>query len=483
MTVQVRGIYATALTQLLGEDPGVVQASESIRERFDREFPPAQADAVVSTTDDRQGVGVVGDPDTVDRVVDRLCDRARDALAWPDPTPGGAVYAGEVVDTLGSGAIVDLGEVGEPRSADQPDAAASGRGEGFLPHSSASRRVENGDRLRVQVTEPGPPWGKGRPVLDTTFRVQGSLATLVRGATTASNGPALADILPTDPLEGWGARWDAASDDADLDALAGALEPLTERAAVVVGGVGDDDAPDPADAAPHRYATDEATTWVWFGREARFALDDVRREVTTTMPGHHRTKAGTNSAAAAVDFVEALVADEDVDTGESDFPFDVLTRQFGPHAGDAVDIAHGKPNGSLFTLGEATVESVASDGTVTLRREMTPGGRYDGLGVERQAGDVAVTKVKEGRWWYPTTYEGNDGERRGTYVNVCTPVEVFPGEVRYVDLHVDVVKHADGTVERVDDDELDDAVDAGHVSEALAEKTREVAASLVHGLR
>jgi predicted RNA-binding protein associated with RNAse of E/G family len=52
---------------------------------------------------------------------------------------------------------------------------------------------------------------------------------------------------------------------------------------------------------------------------------------------------------------------------------------------------------------------------------------------------------------------------------------VFPRTVRYVDLHVDVVKHPDGTVERVDEDELDAAVDAGHVAEALAKKARKVA--------
>jgi len=466
MTVQVRGIYATALTELFRDDPGVVQASKPIRERFDAEFQPEQADAVVSTTGDRQGVGIVGDGETVAQVADNIQSLGRDALAWADPTPRGAVFAGEVVDTLGSGAVVDLGEGSE----------------GFLPYSNSPERVDDGDNLRVQVTEPAPPWGDDRPVLDATMRVQGSLATLVRGGTAATNGPALADILPTDPREGWGARWDAASDDADLDALSDALDTLNERAAAVDDALADGDAPDQAAVAPHRYFTDEATTWVWFGRESRFALDEVRREVTTTMPGHHRTKAGTNSASGAVDLVEALVDDGDVDTGESDFPFDVVARQFGPQAGDAVDIAHGKPDGRLFTLGEAAVDSVEADGTVTLRREMTPGGQYDGLGVDRQAGDVAITKVTEGRWWYPTTYEGSDGERRGTYVNVCTPVEVFPGEVRYVDLHVDVVKHADATVERVDDDELDDAVEAGHVSEALAEKARNVAASLVHGL-
>jgi hypothetical protein len=478
MTVQVRGIYATALTELFRDGPGVVQASKPIRERFDAEFPPEQADAVVSTTDDRQGVEITGDAETVEQVTDSLQALARDALAWADPAPRGAVFAGEIVDTLGSGAVVDLGEGSE----------------GFLPYANSPERVDDGDCLRVQVTEPAPTWGDDRPVLDATMCVQGSLATLVHGGTAATNGPALADILPTDPRNGWGARWDAASDDADLDALSDALDTLNERAAAIDDALADGDgpsdgaesadgdAPVPADVAPHRDVTDEATTWVWFGRESRFALDEVRREVTTTMPGHHRTKAGTNSASGAVDLVEALVDDEDVDTGESDFPFAAVARQFGPQTGDTVDIAHGKPDGRLFTLGEAAVDAVEADGTVTLRREMTPGGQYDGLGVERQAGDVAVTKVTEGRWWYPTTYEGSDGERRGTYVNVCTPVEVFPGEIRYVDLHVDVVKHADGTVERVDDDELDAAVDAGHVPEPLAEKARNVAASLVHGL-
>ena len=95
---------------------------------------------------------------------------------------------------------------------------------------------------------------------------------------------------------------------------------------------------------------------------------------------------------------------------------------------------------------------------------------------------VAVTKFTEGKWWYPTVYRGADGEKRGTYVNVCTPVEVFPDAVRYVDLHVDVVAHADGAVERVDDDELDEAVAAGQVPSELAERAREVAGAVANAL-
>jgi len=258
-----------------------------------------------------------------------------------------------------------------------------------------------------------------------------------------------------------------------------ALERAGERADELVSaldGTGDGDGSGPL-------ATTDATAWVWFGRESRFALDDCRRAVTTTMPGHHRIKAGDDRASTAVDFAEGFCAfGSDDEPDEDAFPFALVTGQFGPREGESVAIEHGKPAGHCITLGRGEVSALEPDGSVTLRREMSAGGTYDALGIERRAGDEAITRFREGRWWYPTVYRGADGERRGTYVNVCTPVEVFPDAVRYVDLHVDVVKHADGTVERVDEDELEEAVEAGHVTEELAGKAREVAAAVENAL-
>ncbi|WP_415379883.1 DUF402 domain-containing protein [Halosimplex sp. TS25] len=485
-TVRVRGIYTTALTRLF-EDEGlsVVQASPPIRDRFADEFRVAPADASVSTTEDRQGVGITGDGTAVAIAATEARSVGRDAMAWRDPTPRGAVCAGEVTETLGRGAVVELGDGAAEDSADGvegdegaglPPLAGTDR-EGFLPYSKTAAHVETGDRLRVQVKEAAPPWGNGRPVLDTTVRVQRGLAALVRGSSPDSNGPELADLLPVDPPEGWGIDWSPVADDADLDALGDALDGLRERAQALDDAFAD--APAPDDAAPHCYWPGEATVWVWFGRESRFGLDERRRAVTATMGGHHRTKAATNSASAAVDFVEAVCPDAG---GEADFPFDAVTRQFGPMEGDRVRIDHGKPDGRLFSLGTGEVIRRDSDGTVVVERAMSGRGTYDALGVDQQPGDVAVTKLTEGKWWYPTVYRGEDGDKRGTYVNVCTPVEVFPSAVRYVDLHVDVVKHADGRVERVDDDELDAAVDAGYVPEELAEKARSVASAVENAL-
>jgi hypothetical protein len=451
--VRVRGIYTTALTQLLGEHATVVRASEPIRERFDRTFPVEPADAAVETTGERQGVGVTGLPTTVDRLRGWL-SVGIDTLSWADPAPAGAVLRGRVTDTLGGGAVLDLGE-----------RADGGRPEGYLPYDGVEGYVDEGDRYTVQVTEPAPPWSDDRPRLSTDLTVDGGLVTLRRGRSAGTGEAArLASLLQIDPPEGWGPRWDRGADDAGMDALRESLERATGRAEAVETALEESEGEADEDIGP--LVTRTATAWVWFGRESRFALDVARREVTTTMPGHHRTKATDRGASAAVDFAEAVC---------ESFPFAAVTRQFGPREGDRVGIGHGKPDGRLITLGRGEVIDYDPEGGVTVERSMSPGGEYDALGVPRESGDTAVTKFKEGRWWYATSYRDREGSTKGTYVNVCTPLELFPDVVRYVDLHVDVVRHPDGRVERVDDDELDDAVAAGEVPEALAERAREVA--------
>jgi len=463
VAVRVRGIYTTALTHHFESTAGtrVVRASGPIRDRFDAEFALEPEDCVVATTGDRQGVGATGTPAAVEALDDPLRVGV-DTLAWTDAAPEGAVFDGVVTDTLGSGAVVDLGTgIGD-------------RGfEGWLPYGASDDYVEEGSVLRVQVKEPKPPWDGDRPELTTDLSVDGELVELKRGRSGDTGEAArMASLLNVETPEGWGPRWARAADETGMDAMRDALARAADRVTELEAALADAD----PDEAPGLRHAPRATRWYWFGRESRFALDDLRREVTTTMPGHHRTKAAHAGASAAVDFAEAVCEP----SGE--FPFAAVTRQFGPCEGDRVAIGHGKPEGRLITLGRGEVTEYDPEGGITLEREMSPGGSYDALGVERETGDVAVTKFREGRWWYATVYRDDAGETKGTYVNVCTPLELFPDTVRYVDLHVDVVRHADGTVERVDDDELDEAAEAGHVPPALAETARDVATRVENAL-
>lgn len=455
--VRIRGIYATALTERLRESRTVVQASDPIDRRFDDDFPVTVADIDIQTTADRQGIGLTGDPDAVDDLRPDLAAIGRDTFWWDDPAPRGAVFDATVTETFSSGAIVSIGDR-----------------DGFLPSRFTDDSISEDDTVRVQVRESKPPWGEDRPVVATTFRATGGLADLERGAGSHDVAGSreqteevlrALDLLSVDIPDGWSVKADGTAATADLSALEEALSRAAERAAVHEAADGDGDSP-------------QRTAWVWFGRESRFELDADRRTVEPTMCGHHRIKASASQASAAVDFAERVYEPD----GVEDFHFDAVTRQFGPVEGDRLALLHGKPDGRRFALGRGEVVDRDSSGTVTVRREMTAGGRYDALGVDREAGDVALTKVTEGQWWYPTVYLDADGEKKGTYVNVCTPVEIFPDAATYVDLHVDVVKDPDGTVERVDDDELDEATDSGLIRESLADQARSVAAAVERGL-
>ncbi|MDJ1432316.1 DUF402 domain-containing protein [Halostagnicola sp. A-GB9-2] len=490
-TARVRGIYTTAVTHLLREaDLEVVQASEPIRERFDDEFEVAPAAVTVDTTRDRQGVGVSGPPEAVETIANELESVAIDAFRWESEVSDGAVFDAEVLEASGgSGAVVDLGE---------------GR-RGYLNYDDADGYVDSGDRYRVQVRESTPPWVDDRPRVVPTLEVRSGLCTLSQdrtGVSAALSGEranelvGMTDLLSTDVPDGWGLRWHHTAADADLEAMGDALAAIAERAAALESELAD--APSEPDEPSQLVAT-ETTIWLWFGRRSRFALDEARRTVETTMPGHHRTKAATRAASSAVDFAEAVRGSLAVDSSSDSnsdwhswadpsqgadgaFPFDAVVKQFGPDSGDRIEIGHGKPDGRLISLGYGDVTDWEPDGKLTLERSMRGGGSYDALGTPKEDGDTAVTKFREGRWWYPTTYKADDGSTKGTYVNVCTPVELFPETVRYVDLYVDVIRTPDGEVEIVDEAELEAAVADDIVSTELAEKARSVAGAVERAL-
>ncbi|WP_306053737.1 DUF402 domain-containing protein [Natronococcus wangiae] len=472
-TARVRGIYATAVTELLNDDGlEVVQASGPIRERFDASFATAPADGSIETSRDRRGVEVSGDPEAVDEVASILESLAIDTFRWDPAASRGAVFDAEVLEADGGGgALVDLGD---------------GR-RGYLNYDDVDDYVDSGNRYRVQVQEPTPPWDDDEPRVAPTLEAAGGLCTLSRdrsGVSADVRGEradelvGMTDLLSVEVPDGWGLRWHRAAADADLAAMETALEDAVDRVRELEDALAG--APDEL-GQPRRLVAPERTVWLWFGRESRFALDDVRREVESTMPGHHRTKAADRAASTAVDFAEAVCGSTGGDPDGS-FPFEAVSRQFGPLEGDRLEIGHGKPDGRLISLGYGDVTDWDPEGTITLERSMRGGGTYDALGVPKEDGDVAVTKFREGRWWYPTTYEDADGAAKGTYVNVCTPLELFPDEIRYVDLYVDVIRTPDGTVEVVDRDELEAAAADGLVSESLAEKATGVAEAVERAL-
>jgi protein associated with RNAse G/E len=68
------------------------------------------------------------------------------------------------------------------------------------------------------------------------------------------------------------------------------------------------------------------------------------------------------------------------------------------------------------------------------------------------------------------------GEFIGRYVNINTPVEFYPDRIRYIDLEVDVAVWPDGSVQCLDQEELDTLHEAGLMSSRLLLRARDEAA-------
>lgn len=448
-------MYATALTvYCLDHEFEVVDPSPVVAERVDGAFETGVPDVAIQDASDRLGIEISGTPADVETVADVLADCSIDTFRWSASLPRNGAFVGDVTRTEGSGAIV-----------------RTGAGSGFLPFGSVDGYIDEGDHLRVSVADPSPPWRSSRrPILTPEIQITGSYVTLVRGAhATIVDAPSEAiaqtvDRLDPDIPENWGIvihRTASAIAPSTLNAELGHLAGQSEQ----------------VDASLDENATDEpapivvpyATVYCRFGREARFELDDYRATATHTVEGHHRIKASGNEAGTAVDFLERLAIDGIA------FDADAVLDTLGPETGDQVRIEHGKPSGVGIDLGRAEVIDRNDEGAVTVSRTLSGGGRLDGVDVPKEENDTAETTFVEGRWWYPTVYRSADGAYKGTYVNVGTPIEIYPDRVSYVDLFIDVIKDRKGSVDVVDREELWGAVDEGLLSRALADRAESVA--------
>lgn len=211
-------------------------------------------------------------------------------------------------------------------------------------------------------------------------------------------------------------------------------------------------------------------------------LDKLRAKVEPTIERHHYYKACGPQVSSLVDMAEKLMAEgRDAKIVAEDFKR--LFIQSMPSVGKKLEIQHVKLDGQLISLGLATVEDYDPDlGKIKLRRSMSGEGMYDGLNVPKEKEDYAITEIKEGEWSFMTSYYSSSGKIKGSYVNLNTPVEIYPDHVRYVDLEVDVVKMPDGEVRVIDEDKLEDCLRADLVSQHLYDNVKSTLKNVLDNL-
>jgi len=456
--LRIRGIYATALTNLFRKHGfKIVQPSKPIRERFKLSPNQEPYDLDLYDLEDLQGVFVSGVAEGLERLIEVLQQELLDVIIRRFELGLYSVYRGVVRSSGPEGSLIDLGE-----------------GLGFLPEE----QLHPGEVLTVQVCELP---GRGRePLLRRMIGLPGRYAVLISTGRIAvskqitDQGERMrltwlgAELAP----KGWGIVWHTAAEGRSRTVLAEDLEKLATLAAKL------DEKASPAQEqeGPALLLKGEEAAQIEFPGSSKQRLDEIRSEVLPTLAGHHQIKASGRKE--EIDALERLIGKFGRSKGKGLVSGSSFLGSVKPGAGLLIE--HVKLDGRVQSLGRGRVTRLASEeGLVEVEREIKTPGRYDGLGVEKEAGDRAVTEFIEGRWWYKTSYYSSTGELKGEYFNINTPVEIYPDRIRYVDLELDLVRLPGGGLRLIDEAELNKALAEGRVGERLAAQARKVAQSLI----
>ncbi|MEM2110463.1 MAG: DUF402 domain-containing protein [Candidatus Bathyarchaeia archaeon] len=219
-----------------------------------------------------------------------------------------------------------------------------------------------------------------------------------------------------------------------------------------------------------------------FPGSSKKKLDSIRSLVTPTLEGHHCYKACNSRVFSLVEMAEKML-EKGCSYKEVESLFkETVAREF-PSEGSQIGIEHVKIDGKIFSLGEAKITKLDSEkGHIRVFRVFLKPGVYDGLGTLKEPGDYAVTDMTIGGWSFRTRYYSKDGIYKGTYINLNTPIELYPTKIRYVDLETDICLRPDGKIQQIDQDKLDKMIDENYVSKRLGKIVKEKAAEILDSL-
>jgi hypothetical protein len=451
---KIRGIYSTALTKLLLDNGfGIVAPSVACKERLGLEDDNAAPDITIEDRYDRHGIRTMGNRDATDRLRGVLQSSLDDVIVrkWPVSVDG--IYKGLLrgVDIPTRSVLIDIG-------------VAVGR----VPEKEKTEITSR--EVIVQVKR--RRIGAKEPALSTLIEIPGKYAVLI------PKGKVGVSLKIHDPevrakLYGWGRELSSADWGVIWrnSAVGQPFEKLRDEVTSLIKE---------AETVFQRAAQVEAPAMLWEGSFvmdielpalSKKKLDDVRATVCPTLPLHHYYKVCGGKIASSLEMAEALLEKGKTKEEAEAFFKQEVEAEF-PFTGATIGIEHVKVSGLVFYLGKASVE-LLDDNVVCLRRIFSKEGGYDGLGVKKEVGDVAITKAKLGEWHFQTKYFSKDGEYKGCYVNLNTPIELYPNCVRYVDLEVDVCVLPDGAIRVIDEAKLEKAVNKGYVSEKLAKTVQQ----------
>lgn len=464
---RVRGIYSTALTQLLlDNDFEIVQPSAKIKERFRLEAKQEPPDLVVYDRRSRQGVYARGKAEPLNAFCSVLRSRLEDVVIRKWAFTIGGIYKGLMrqIDSATNTALVDIGP-------------ATGRLSTEDVADLKSKQI---------VVQAKTGLGSRRPLLTTNITIPGEYAVLTsqhlvkvsRRLLDFEERSRLLQLGERLAPSNWGILWRRIAANQTEETLKNEVSNLVEKGENIFKKAEQVEAPALLWEGSHLVNVEFPTL-------SKAELDRIRRAVTPTLEKHHFYKACGGKVSSRLEMAERLL-EKGSAYEEGEELFKQTVQKEYPLIGSHMEIEHVKLDGRVFHLGKALVQNIAyNDSAVSIRfqRNFVKKGLYNGLKIPKEPDDYAITEVQIGEWHFKTQYFSKHGQLKGTYVNLNTPVELYPHGIRYVDLEIDVCMWPNGKVETLDEEKLEKAAEEGLVSEKLVAIAKKKLVEIVKNLR
>jgi len=455
--VRVRGIAATALTKIL-MDLGhtIVQASRIIQDRFNLVPNYAPADATVKDAGQDELL-VIGFPKEAEEVVKNLVDVLEDVFVWKSKLNLYSTVTAKVVDKKEDICILELPY-------------------GFRSSLSGCSN-DVGDIVTVSVIKAPIKPGE-EPRVSRNIRVIGEYVMLIHGSPklTASehirNGNKRKELLATAAAsvmgKGLGVHLRSSAAYASPDDIIREIGILEEKLKEIIEE-------SRKVSEPRVIYEGELVALIGLTSRAKEVLDEYRSKVVPTIMGHHSYKTYGNTLSELTDFAELLISKGvDKKIVEESIREHILSRISN---NKNISIIHVKPDGSVLKLTPGRLESIIeTDNGLKLRikRVFKGKGVYDALGVEKKPGDYDEMIVETNKWYVIHNYYRANGEQIGVYVNINTPPEILPDQIKYHDLAVDVVKLPGEKPKVTDMEEFKKYCEEGIISMKLCKKVESI---------
>ncbi|MEM1541063.1 MAG: DUF402 domain-containing protein [Ignisphaera sp.] len=262
---------------------------------------------------------------------------------------------------------------------------------------------------------------------------------------------------------GYSIRWRSSAKSAELEKIAKDLEEalqVLQNLGIGKYSVGD------------VVIEGEAIAFIRLSRPSKEYLDIIRDRVMSTALGHHITRSCRNNG--FVDIIDRMSSYLDKKSLYRALRYAIADNTIGK----IFKVVHRKFTGEKIELNDLEIVNVVDTQlgkAIIGKRFIKTPGIYDGLGVPKERGDIAITLIPIDEWFIVHRYIGINGNDKGIYININTPPEICMENrtISYIDLHVDIT-YRDGKLNLIDYKEFEDILRKEIISKDFEEKVNEV---------